>query len=153
MRAQERGKRLSFRLSGLPRLVFRPTVKRCMPKDIGRALLLGRQRVSRIAAPVIGIDSFGETLLVIKVHVHGGLERKAHADMSGGGRVADAQSRYRENLLRQTQYLGDRVGVIADEADRTAPETRGFGSQDEGLQDQGRVHGGVEKPLEAAVPG
>src|SRR5580693_10073823 len=96
MRAQERRKRLPFRLSGLPRLVFRPTVKRRIAKDIGRALLLARQRVSRIATPVIGVDSFGETPPVIKVHVHGRLERKAHADVSGGGGIADAQPRYRK---------------------------------------------------------
>lgn len=60
-------------------------------------------------------------------------ERKAHADVSGGGGVADTQPRYREYLVGQTQNLRNCVGVIAEDADRTAPETRGFGRQDEGL--------------------
>ena len=36
---------MAFGLDGLPRLVFRPTVKRRVTKDIGRALLLARQMV------------------------------------------------------------------------------------------------------------
>src|SRR4051812_35585344 len=150
-RAQEARKTLAFGVSGLPRLVFRPTVKRRVTKDIGRTLLLARQRVSRIAAPVIVINSSSEAPLVIMVHVHGRRERKAHADMSGGGGIADTQPCYREYLVRQTQDVGDRVGVIANDADRTAPETRDFGSEDEGLQDQRRVNRGVEEPFELTV--
>ena len=46
---------------------------------------------------------------------------------------------------------GDGVGMVADDADRTTTETRGLGSQNKGLQDQRRVHRGVEEPLEPAV--
>src|SRR5690348_11286564 len=96
VRAQERRKALPFRLSGLARLVFGPTVKRRVAEDIGRALLRARQRISRIAPPVIGIDSFGEVPLVIMIDVYRRLERKAHADVSGGGGIADTQPRHRE---------------------------------------------------------
>ena len=47
----------------------------------------------------------------------------------------------------------NRIGVVADGADRTAAEPRCFGRQDERLQGQRRIDHGVEEPFELAVVG
>src|SRR5215469_12696330 len=85
------------------------------------------------------------------IGVHADLERKAQADMAGGRGIPDAQSGYREYLVREPQNFADRLGMVANDADRTAAETGGFGRKDKGLQHQGRVDRGVEEPFELPV--
>jgi hypothetical protein len=79
-------------------------------------------------------------------------EREAHADMAGSHGVPDAQPRYREDFVRQIQNLRDRGGMIANDTDRTAAETRSLSGQNKRLQDEGRINGGVKETFELAIP-
>ena len=58
-------KALAFGLGSLPRLVLRPAIERRVPEVFRRALLLARDRISRITAAIIGVDRFGEGLIVV----------------------------------------------------------------------------------------
>ena len=73
--------------------------------------------------------------VVVTVGVEGDGERQAHADKALDGGIAEAQPGDRKDFVRQFQDLGDRAGVVADDADRAAAETGGLGRQDKGLHD------------------
>jgi hypothetical protein len=100
---------------------------------------------------VVVVDGLGEGTIVIFVGVDSHPERKAHADMAGRGRVTDAQSRHGEHLVGQAQNVGDRVGMIADDADRATTQTGCLSRKNKTLHYQSRVDGRVEEPFKLAV--
>src|SRR6516225_4281246 len=72
---------LAFGLGRLARFVFRPAIKRGISENLRRALLLAWQPISRVAAQIIGMNGFGQGLILIMICVDSHLKRQPHADM------------------------------------------------------------------------
>src|ERR1043166_4991785 len=104
-----------------------------------------------IAPPVVAVDRGRETGVVITVDMNSRLQRQAHADKPGLRRVAEAESRYREDLVRQFEDLTNGFNVIAQHADRTGAKTERLGRENTGLQRERGIDGGVEEPFQRAV--
>src|SRR5207244_5203384 len=85
---QVSGKTLSFRHSGLARLVFRPAVKRGMPEDLWGTLLLAGDRVTGVAPGIVAVDRRAEMGVVLVVAVYCVVDRQARAEIPRGIRKA-----------------------------------------------------------------
>src|ERR1044071_3481310 len=104
-----------------------------------------------VPPPVVAVDRGRETGVVITVDMNSRLQRQAHADKPGLRRVAEAESRYREDLVRQFEDLTNGFNVIAQHADRTGAKAERLGRENTGLQSERGVDGGVEEPFQRAV--
>src|ERR1700722_15889610 len=80
-------------LRGLTRLVFGPSVERCLAELGIRPVLLLRDAVARIASPVIVVDGRWQAAVVIAVTVRGRASGQAKADEPVALRIAEAETR------------------------------------------------------------
>src|SRR5262249_4099095 len=76
-----------------------------------------------VAPPVVGAHLLVRRLGVA-VAMQREAERQPRRDKRRRGRYADAETRHREHMVRQTQEPAHLLGVIADHADRAATEAR-----------------------------
>src|ERR1044072_3555471 len=104
-----------------------------------------------IAPPVVVVDRGREAGVIITVDMNSRLQRQAHADKPGLRRVAEAEPRYREDLVRQFEDLANGVNMIAQHADRTGAKAERLGCENTGLQSERGIDGGVEEPFQRAV--
>src|SRR2546427_5310180 len=113
-----------------------------------------------IALSAVGEDTIaplvvGAHLLVrrigVAVAMHREAERQPRRDKRRSGRYADAETRHREHIVRQTQEPAHFLGVIADHADRAATEARRLCRRDEGFERDGRIDRRVEEGVEMVV--
>ena len=83
--------------------------------------------------------------------MHREAERQPRRDKRRRGRYADAETRHREHMVRQTQEPAHLLGVIADHADRAATEARRLCRRDEGLERDGRIDRRIEEGVKMIV--
>src|SRR5262249_58046487 len=97
------------------------------------AVLFRLAEADDIALSAVGEDAIaplvvGAHLLVrgigVAVAMHCEAERQPRRGKRRRGRYADAETRHREYMVRQTQEPTHLLGVIADHADRAATEAR-----------------------------
>src|SRR5580700_4861614 len=97
--AHERAKVRARRHAVLAGLVLGPSVKIRLAPSLRAALPAIRPQ--RRPPPVVGVDLFGEIALAIAVFDHRGTQRQARRDLAGLPRPTDAESRDRNDPLRQ----------------------------------------------------